>query len=276
MKTVLITGTSSGFGMLSVIALAKENYRVIATMRDLHKKDKMIERAQKERVAEKIECLQMDITNAEEVMQALNYVDHKYGKIDILVNNAGFAQGGFFEEITDEMWQAQFQTNLFGHIRVTRNFLPLLRKSGGGKIINISSISGIFGFPGLSPYTSSKFALEGWSESLRLELRGENIWVSLVEPASYKTGIWNKGLKLLEIEKERPAFQRKLIEQAILSGKNGSDPSEVVQLIVKICNTENPKLRYPIGGSTKWMSLIKTLIPWRMIEFVVNKKIMKK
>ena len=221
MKNVLITGTNSGFGLLTSVELAKCGYQVIATMRDLNKKGKLIEHAKAAGVENSIHILQLDITKIVEITSAFQKIEKDYGQIDILINNAGYAQGGFFEEITDESWFEQFQTNFFGHIQVTRTFLPLLRKSSYGKIINISSISGIFGFPGLSPYTSSKFALEGWSESLRLELRKENIFVVLVEAAAYQTNIWNKGLRRINFEKSVLIFNKSCLKKHYILLKMG-------------------------------------------------------
>lgn len=275
MKIAVITGTNSGFGLLTSIELAKAGFVVIATMRNLNNRHELLEKAKVANVENQIKCVQMDITKAVEVEKVYEEVKTQYGKIDVLINNAGFAQGGFFEEITDELWEEQFQTNVFGHIRVTRTFLPLLRENGGGKIINISSVSGLFGFPGLSPYTSSKFALEGWSESLRLELLEDNIWVSLVEPASYQTNIWEKGLSRINNNEDRPIFQRKLLHQAERSASKAQDPLHVVQLILKIIHTKRPKLRYPIGGGTRLLTLAKAFVPWRLIETIAIKKIKK-
>lgn len=275
MKIAVITGTNSGFGLLTSIELAKAGYHVIAAMRDLNKRHNLLEKAKEANVETNIECVQMDITKTYDVENVFEQVKNNYGKIDLLINNAGYAQGGFFEEITDDMWEEQFQTNVFGHICVTRTFLPLLRENNGGKIINISSVSGLFGFPGLSPYTSSKFALEGWSESLRLELLEDNIWVSLVEPASYQTNIWEKGLKRIDKKDDRPLFQKKLLEQAELSATNAQDPMDVVQLILKIVRKKRPKLRYPIGGGTRFVTLAKALVPWRIIETIAIKTIKK-
>jgi NAD(P)-dependent dehydrogenase (short-subunit alcohol dehydrogenase family) len=259
LKIAVITGTNSGFGLLTSIELAKAGYFVFATMRDLKNRNDLLNKAKEAKVENQIECVQMDITKSNEVEKAYEQVRYKFNKIDLLINNAGYAQGGFFEEVTDDMWIEQFQTNVFGHIRV----------------INISSVSGLFGFPGLSPYTSSKFALEGWSESLRLELLDENIWVTIVEPASYQTNIWKKGLSRISKKDDRSLFQKKLLEQAEQSAINAQDPIQVVQLILKIVHSKRPKLRYPIGGITRFVTLGKALIPWRFIETIVIKAIKK-
>ena len=116
-----------------------------------------------------------------------------FGKVDVLINNAGYAGAGFVEEVSMEEYRKQFETNVFGVLAVTKAFLPLMRKQGQGCIINISSISGKVAFPGLSPYIASKHAIEGWSESLRLEMQPFGVKVVLIEPGSYKTNIWSTG-----------------------------------------------------------------------------------
>ncbi|WP_040369582.1 SDR family oxidoreductase [Caldibacillus debilis] len=270
-KIALITGTSSGFGLLTALELAKKGYRVIATMRDPEKRHRLLELAEKS-AAGRIEVWRMDVTKEEEIDGARKKLEDAYGKLDVLINNAGYATGGFFSEIEVSEWEKQFRTNFFGPVRVTRAFLPLIRKNGGGKIINISSVSGFFGFPGLGPYTASKHALEGFSESLRLELAPENIWVSLVEPAAYATDIWEKGLKNFSPE-NRPKFQQRLIKMAMKAGKTGSDPTEVARLIGKICDEEKPGLRYPVGKGARSLYRWKALLPWRLVERAVLKKL---
>ncbi len=273
MKTVLITGTSSGFGLLSTIILAKKGYHVIATMRDIKKQDQLLSLAQQDQVVERITVIQMDVTKREEVESAYLFVNKRWGKLDVLINNAGYALGGFLEELSEEDWYRQFETNFFGVVRVTKTFLPLLKKNGGGKIINISSISGYFGFPGLGPYVASKHALEGFSESLRFELLDENVFVSLVEPASYKTKIWEKGLATLDLQKERPVFQQRLIKQAMRNITTSADPEEVTHVISRICEAEKPRLRYPVGKGAKPLYHIKSILPWSLVERIVQNRL---
>ena len=145
----------------------------------------------------KIKIQQLDVTDQNSIHNFQLFLK-EIQKVDLLVNNAGYANGGFVEEIPVEEYRKQFETNLFGAISITRLVLPYMRKQRIGKIINISSISGQVGFPGLSPYVSSKYALEGWSESLRLEVKPFGIDVALIEPGSYNTNIWEVGKQLAE------------------------------------------------------------------------------
>lgn len=169
-EVVLITGASSGFGLLFAIELAKNNFQVIACMRDLTKKEKMLKVAKVAGVLDKIDVFLLDVTNYNHINELKNYVMSSYGRLDILINNAGFCVGGLTELLDDNEWKEQFETNFFSVVKLTKTFLPMMRQRRKGKIINIGSISGKFGFPGMGPYAASKFAMEGFSESLRLEL----------------------------------------------------------------------------------------------------------
>lgn len=194
-KVAFITGCSSGFGLSFSIGLAKEGYDVIATVREMSRANALKEAAIKAGVEKQLFLYEMDVTNPEQVQKTVEKGLAQLGRFDVLINNAGFASGGFTEELPLEEWRRQFETNFFGVVSVTRAVLPTMRKQGSGKIINISSVSGKFGFPTLGPYVASKFALEGFSESLRLEMRPFGIDVILVEPGAYQTDIWQKGLQ---------------------------------------------------------------------------------
>jgi NAD(P)-dependent dehydrogenase (short-subunit alcohol dehydrogenase family) len=194
----------------------------------------------------------------------------------VLVNNAGFALGGFCEELSVEEYRLQFETNVFGVISVTQAVLPVMRKNRTGRIINMSSISGKFGFPGLSPYTASKHALEGFSESLRLEVKPFGIDVVLVEPGSYQTNIWS-SIDNTSIRSDSPYyFYMERLLSEIESGKAGhGNPLDVAQLVVEIASQKKtPKLRYPIGKGVMMSLVIKALLPWKLIENVIVKNLL--
>ncbi|MEH7460458.1 oxidoreductase, partial [Bacillus sp. JJ1127] len=196
-KIAIITGASSGFGLLTTLELAKKDYLVIATMRNLDKQAELLSQVAGLHLQQNIKIHQLDVTDPESI-HAFQLFLKELNRIDLLINNAGFASGGFIEEIPIEEYRKQFETNVFGAISITQTILPYMRKRKSGKIINVSSISGQVGFPGLSPYVSSKYALEGWSESLRLEVKPFGIDVSLIEPGSYNTNIWEVGKELAE------------------------------------------------------------------------------
>src|SRR5258708_31188348 len=170
-RVALITGVSSGFGLLTSITLAKRGWRVLATMRDLARCEKLEAASLAAGVASKIEVHSLDVTNADQIAAMAVLVASRNLRIDAVINNAGFALAGFAEDTTDAELRRQFETNFFGAAAVTRAFLPPLRRQGSGHIIMISSISGRTGFPGLGNYCASKFALEAWTETLCMEVR---------------------------------------------------------------------------------------------------------
>ena len=267
MKIALITGANSGIGFYTSIELLKAGFVVVATMRDISKQAALVKEVELLGLKKALYIQQMDITKKEEIINVKNMIEEKFGSLDILINNAGYCQGGLLAEITYDEWEAQQKTNLLGTLQVTKVFLPLLEKKTPSQIINLSSVSGFFGFPGMSAYTSSKFAIEGLSESLRLELLPKQIFVTLIEPASYKTKIWEKGLA--NITDQGDDFKQNLFKYAKASANNGSDPIEVALLVVKICQTNKPKFRYPIGKGARTLAFLKRVLPWSIIEKIV-------
>ncbi|MBW8351241.1 SDR family oxidoreductase [Bacillus sp. IITD106] len=276
-KTVIITGASSGFGLLATLELARNDFSVIATMRDLRNKDTIIKLCKQDSILSKITFIQLDVSNNESIEQFARQLTI-LPSVDILINNAGFALGGFCEETTISEYEEQFQTNFFGLIEVTQAVLPYMRKQRSGKVINMSSISGKIGFPGLSPYVASKHALEGWSECLRLEVKPFGIDVALIEPGSFSTNIWTKGKKIAEKSTDvtSPYFSyMEAIEKELESGKsNYGDPREVANLIVNLCSKkEMAKLRYPIGKGVKTSLFLKNIIPWTIWEKIFHRRL---
>ncbi|WP_432442799.1 SDR family oxidoreductase [Mesobacillus selenatarsenatis] len=274
MKTAIVTGSSSGFGKLISIELAKSGFQVIATMRNLNKKGHLLKLAASENVTDKITVFQLDVTTQLSIEKFKEYV-LSLGSVDLLVNNAGYAQGGFSEELTVDEYRKQFETNFFGVIAVTQAVLPAMRNQRSGKIINMSSISGRFGFPGLSAYVASKHALEGYSESLRLELKPFGIDVVLIEPGSYKTNIW-QSIENVSLSNESPYDLMKDSIMEILTSSQDSygNPHDVAKLAARIASAEStPTLRYPLGKGVKNMILLKNILPWKTIERILFKKL---
>ncbi len=273
MKHAIITGSSSGFGKLSAIELAKSGYYVIATMRNLKKQDRLLELAAVEKVTDQIHVFHLDVTSKESIEEFKMYVQ-SLNSVDILVNNAGYAQGGFAEELEVDAYRRQFETNVFGVIAVTQAVLPFMRQQRYGKIINMSSISGRFGFPGLSAYSASKHALEGYSESLRLELKHFGIDVVLIEPGSFKTDIW-KSVEEVTINEESPyeSSMKAIMNELQNAEGNYGNPQDVARLVAGIASESDPQLRYPIGKGIRYTLLLKNLLPWKAIEKNVMKKL---
>lgn len=276
-QIVLITGASSGFGLLTAVELVKQGFFVIATMRNVEKNSNLMKLIQEHGFENSIDIQPLDVTEEQQIGELKHYIFEQYGSIDILINNAGYCLGGVVEDVSMEEWKQQFETNFFGTVAVTKAFLPSMREKRSGKIINLGSISGQFGFPGMAPYTSSKFAVTGFSESLRLELLPFNIYVSLVEPGAYKTKIWDKSLGeiKLDVESDYYPFLVGIFDEAKKSASNAGDPMEVVNTILKICLTPSPRFRYPIGKGAKVISLLKKTVPWPVVEWAVRRNIGK-
>jgi NAD(P)-dependent dehydrogenase (short-subunit alcohol dehydrogenase family) len=277
-KIAIITGASSGFGLLTTLELAKKDYFVIATMRNLEKQIDLISQATKLDLQQNIKVQQLDVTDQGSIHNFQLFLN-EINRIDILINNAGYANGGFIEEIPVEEYRKQFETNLFGAISITQLVLPYMRKQKSGKIINISSISGQVGFPGLSPYVSSKYALEGWSESLRLEVKPFGIDVALLEPGSYNTNIWEVGKQLAENQSDTTSPYKEYMDKIQKHINNGNDtlgnPMDVANKIVEIAEARRTTLRYPIGKGVKFMIFAKKVLPWRLWEFLVLRSFKK-
>ncbi|MBO8172503.1 MAG: SDR family oxidoreductase [Bacillaceae bacterium] len=276
----VVTGSSSGFGLWSSVYLAKAGFRVIATMRDLEKQDNLLQTAEEQGVRDRITIDCLDVTDIDPIPDQVHKWVEQFGRIDVLLNNAGYAAGGFTEELSMEDWRNQFETNFFGLVAVTRAVLPYMRKAGQGRIISMSSISGLVGFPGLAPYVSSKFAVEGFSESLRLEMKPFGIDVILIEPGSYGTDIWNKGLQMVEEMNSSSSPYRSWmhsIQQHLDKNRDHfGDPREVARLVVYTATVKKPRLRYPIGNGVKQGRFFKKIIPWTTWEKLVLRAILGK
>lgn len=274
-RVALITGTSSGFGLLTALELAKQGYKVIATMRDLRRKSELEKQAEQAGLLQQIHFMTLDVTDSDSISTVIASVSDTYGGIDILVNNAGFAVGGFIEEISMEEWHRQMDTNFFGLVAVTKAVLPVMRVQESGTIINVSSISGLSGFPGFAPYASSKFAVEGFSESLRHEMSPYGIRVVLIEPGSFRTPIWGKGMEQLQSHDDSPYKERlnAVLRYSKHTAETAPDPVLVAKLIGRITQMKSPRLRYAIGKGTQILILGKTLLPWKWLERIIAKEL---
>ncbi|MDA2137882.1 oxidoreductase [Bacillus cereus group sp. Bc256] len=277
-KIAVITGASSGFGLLTTLELAKKDYLVIATMRNLEKQGNLLSQATQLNLLQNIKIQQLDVTDQNSLHNFQLFLK-EINKVNLLINNAGYANGGFVEETPVEEYRKQFETNLFGAISITQLVLPYMREQQSGKIINISSISGQVAFPGLSPYVSSKYALEGWSESLRLEVKPFGIDVALIEPGSYNTNIWEVGKQLATNQSDTSSPYKEYKDKIQKHINSGSDtfgnPIDVANKIVEIAESKRTNLRYPIGKGVKFMIFAKKILPWRLWEYLVLRSFKK-
>ena len=271
----LITGSSSGIGLLTAVELARGGYRVVATMRDLARRTRLAEAAQRVGVPDKLDVRRLDVTETDTIPALVDAVVRDHGRIDVLVNNAGFAMAGFVEDLRLAEIRQQFETNFFGHVAMTKAVLPIMRKQRSGHIIMVSSISGLVGQPVLSSYSSSKFALEGWSEALRIETFSLGIRVVLVEPGSFATDIWERNAKIGEdvFHPDSPNRQRGERFAGMVKKLRKPDAIVVARLIARITADPNPKLRYRIGFDAHLQRWLRGLLPWRLYERLAAKAV---
>jgi NAD(P)-dependent dehydrogenase (short-subunit alcohol dehydrogenase family) len=273
-KVAVITGCSSGFGMLAAVDMARAGFKVVATMRNPNASERLLTLADEHKVRANMEVRRLDVTQSSELPAIIADMVRDYGRIDVLVNNAGYALAGFNEDITEAELRAQLDTNLFGHINVTRAVIPIMRKQRSGHIIMVSSIAGLVANPMTGSYSTSKFALEGWSESLRIELRSLGIHVVLVEPGAFATDIWEKNVNLGKHVRspESPNFERaKRFAEVVKTKVHKADPWIVARLITKVAQDPRPKLRYLVGKDARIRFWTKRLLPWRHYEKLVGK-----
>jgi NAD(P)-dependent dehydrogenase (short-subunit alcohol dehydrogenase family) len=276
-KVAVVTGSSSGIGLLTAVELARNGYRVVATMRNLANSGRLEEAAQTAGIRDRLDLRRLDITEFDSLSGAVEAIVRDHGRIDVLVNNAGFSMAGFAEDMTLAELRQQLETNFFGNVAMAKAVVPVMRGQKSGHIIMVTSISGRVGHPMLSAYSASKFALEGWSESLRIETHSLGIQVSLVEPGVYDTDIWERNVVIAKAaldpaspNKERSRRFAEFIKQ---SAKQRKDAREVARLIVRIAQDPHPKLRYLIGGDAKAQVWLKRIVPWRRYERLVAKAV---
>ncbi|MBN2983689.1 SDR family oxidoreductase [Cohnella algarum] len=270
-KVVLITGASSGFGLHASLRFAERGHEVVATMRNPETKGELLDQAALLGVASRIHILRLDVTRTEDIRSVMREIGERFGRLDVLVNNAGYAVGGMAEEVPLSDWRALLETNFFGVIAMTQAALPIMRSQRRGTILNVGSISGKIGIPGYAPYCSSKFAVEGFSESLRHEVRGFGVDVVLVEPGSYKTPIWNKGFDRIRAAPSSP--YRDLLDSVLgysrRTAEAAPDPDRLARKIVALAEKKSPSLRYAYGKGAKLSLLGKAILPWKWFERVL-------
>ena len=268
-QIALITGSSSGIGFETSLLLARSGFRTYATMRNLSKSKEILHITKKENLP--LRVLPLDVTDEESTQKAIDMVMYEQNRIDILVNNAGYSLVGALEQLSIDEIKEEFETNFFGIIKLIHKTIPIMRKQRSGRIINVSSLAGRIGLPIASAYVSSKFALEGLSESLKYEVQEFGIYVILIEPGVIKTD-FIKNLKIgkqvitsengnanttsadlpyAEITKKRISAFKPRFEK-------GSSPKEVADTILEAGTSDKPKFRYIVGqDASKLMDIRK-------------------
>ena len=236
------------------------------------RRDRLDQAAAAAGVAGQLDIRALDVTNFDALPTFVDAVVRDHGRLDVLVNNAGFAVAGFAEDIKLEELRRQFETNFFGAVAMTKAVLPTMRRQHSGHIIMASSIGGLLGSVSVSSYSASKHALEGWSESLRLEVNALGIKVVLVDCGAYLTDIWTRGAVMGEkaTQETSPNIQRILRMRDRIQALPKRDPIEVARLITSIAQDPNPKLRYLVGRDAKIHKMaMKRILPWKRFEKVI-------
>lgn len=273
-KTILITGCSSGIGYAAANQLKQRGYRVFAAARKPADVDRLKN--------EGFESIQLDINDSESIKQALAQVlQLTQGQLDAVFNNAGYLQAGAVEDLTREMDRAQFETNVFGPMELIRQVLPIMRKQGHGRIIQNCSILGVITLPYCGAYNASKFALIGYSDTLRQELRGTPIHVSIINPGPITTKLRRNAYQHYEqsLEQKQTGVHRHIYEKMKQSyfspDKQDSSPSQspdaVVKKLIHALESSHPKAHYYVGWSAEVMSILRRLLPDSALDWVLSK-----
>lgn len=259
-KVAIVTGSSSGIGYATSLLLARNRFHTYATMRNIEKSADIQEIANKERLP--LQVIQLDVNDDASIRNSIKRVERENERIDVLVNNAGYGLVGAFEDLSVEEIKSQFETNFFGVIRLTQQVLPIMRKQKSGTIVNVSSGAGRIGFPGMSAYVSSKFALEGLSESMSYELEPFGIKLVIIEPGVIRTNfkknsvMSKKSLDNSSISPYSSIIQK--IDSSISSIiEHATPPEDVAKAILHAITSNNPELRYLVGNDMIMMAETK-------------------
>jgi len=248
-QVALITGCSSGIGYETALTLARNGFCTYAGVRNTKNSDILEKKIAKEKLD--LNILELDVNDKSSIENAVNQIKTEEKRIDVLINNAGYGLVGFFEELRLDEIRSQFETNFFGVLTVTKKIIPLMREQKSGTIINISSGAGQVGFPGISAYVSTKFAIEGFSESLMYELFPFGIRVIIIEPGVIKTNFFHNCIVSEKSSKKSSSYSNSLnkIQKNIeLMQEHATPPVEVAKVILQALKTDEPKQRYVVGN----------------------------
>jgi len=271
MKTVLITGSSTGIGKNIAAYFQAMGWNVAATMRSPEKETELTE-------LENLKCIRLDVTDEASIRSAIDETIKAFGAIDVIVNNAGFGTIGPFEAATREQIERQFNTNVFGLMNVTRAILPYFREKRNGTIINIASAGGRMTWPLYTLYHGTKWAVEGFSESLQFELRPFNIRVKIIEPGAIKSDFWGRSQEVLT-KKGLDAYEEyvnTVVPNLQKSGANAPEADIVAEVVYKAANDTSWKMRYQPKASTSFTLFLRSMLPTRWFNGVVRKFVEKK
>lgn len=260
-KIALVTGASSGFGQLTASSLADRGYRVFGTSRKEHSTP-----------SNEIGLLLLDVRSDDSVRSCVEQVMAQVDRIDVLVNNAGQIHASVVEETSLEQAKDILETNFWGAVRVTDAVLPVMRRQRNGHIINVSSLAGLVGIPGQAFYSASKFALEGYTEALSMEVEQFNIFVSLIEPGFFKTHL-HREMQRGAMRSDDYAILREALETTLaVAIEQGGDPHKVAEMIGRIAGSKSSRLRYRAGNDAIWVPRLKALLPYKLFRRGIRRR----
>ncbi|TGN17269.1 SDR family oxidoreductase [Leptospira idonii] len=269
-QTVLITGASTGIGKEAALYFQKQGWNVVATMRNPSKETQLS-------ALENTICERLDVTDTASIRSAIETSLKKFGKIDAVVNNAGYGLTGPFEGATPEQIQRQYDTNVFGLMSVTREILPHFRKNKSGVIINVASMAGRLAFPYHSLYHGTKWAVDGFSESLRFELEPFGIKVKIIEPGAIKTDFYDRSND--NTVSASPSDYKELCELAFKNMKSAEEgaisPVAVAKSIYRAASDGSNKLRYVVGPDAKSFLFLRNFLPDGVYAGLVKMSVFK-
>ncbi|MCW8407540.1 SDR family NAD(P)-dependent oxidoreductase [Legionella sp. PATHC035] len=275
-RIILITGCSSGIGFDAVFALKKRGHRVIGSCRKKEDVQKLLDMG--------IEAVLLDVSDSSSIQSAFNEVlVLTKGRLDVLINNAGYGQAGALEDISRDVLRAQFETNVFGLVELTNLAIPVMRQQGYGRIINLSSILGVISMPFRGAYNASKYAVEGISDTLRLELKSSGIDVITIEPgpieSHFRDNSVDKSLSHIHVQN---SYFSKQYERMLTSYKQKKadsiftrKPDAVINKFIHAIESKRPRIRYPVTFPAHLMIFLKWILSARMLDkffLLVSKK----
>ena len=257
MKSILITGCSTGFGYRMAMTALARGYNVAATARDPTRLEDL---ADLPGASERLLCQRIDVTAPDTIDAAVAATEKRFGAVDVVVNNAGYGLMGPVEEVPVAEWRAQFETNLFGAVAMIQAVLPGMRHRGSGHIVVVSSISAVRAMPLMGPYCASKWALEGMAEALYYELYPLGLRVTIIEPGVFRTDFQRRSMRVYGDARDAEApYSRATRHLARLRASAGSlpDPQPVAETILHVIETDNPPLRQTVGADVEEMVALR-------------------
>ena len=271
-RTILITGCSTGIGLEASKTLSKRGHQVIATCRD-DEDEKML-------LSHGLLVVQMDMNSNDSIKAGFRKtLEITGGQLDVLINNAGFGQAGALEDLSGSDLRQQFETNVFGLMELTALCIPVMRKNQFGRIINVSSVLGFISMPFRGAYNASKYAVEGLSDTLRLELHESNIKVITVEPGPIESQFRHTSVQKAEqaIGKKDSHYQKQydFMKSEFSAQKSNStftkSPAAVVKAFIHAIETKNPKAKYRVTFPTHLFAFLKRILPTKLLDALLRR-----